>query len=138
VPMIMRHLSPKLLASGRRTEITWLCQSETRSWLVGAIDLRQNPQLVRHGERPSQWVLSCRFVLSSVSVSSLDRCPSHHGIDRGADPSNHESVGSVPLELGLARLAGVPALPVQTKRLRLGDSCRGSHAEQHRPPAVAG
>ena len=29
VPMIMRHLSPKSLASGRRTEITWLCQSET-------------------------------------------------------------------------------------------------------------
>ena len=29
VPMIMRHLGPKSLASGRRTEITWLCQSET-------------------------------------------------------------------------------------------------------------
>ena len=29
VPMIMRHLSPKSLASGRRTEITWLCQSKT-------------------------------------------------------------------------------------------------------------
>jgi hypothetical protein len=29
VPMIMRYLSPKSLASGRRTEITWLCQSET-------------------------------------------------------------------------------------------------------------
>jgi hypothetical protein len=29
VPMMMRHLSPKSLASGRRTEITWLCQSET-------------------------------------------------------------------------------------------------------------
>src|ERR1035437_380318 len=34
VPMIMRHLSPKSLASGRRTEITWLCQTETRSWMV--------------------------------------------------------------------------------------------------------
>jgi hypothetical protein len=34
VPMIMRHLSPKSLASGRRTEITWLCQAETRSWMV--------------------------------------------------------------------------------------------------------
>jgi hypothetical protein len=29
VPMIMRHLSPKSLASGRRIEITWLCQSKT-------------------------------------------------------------------------------------------------------------
>ena len=26
--------SPKSLTSGRRTEITWLCQSKTRSWLV--------------------------------------------------------------------------------------------------------
>jgi hypothetical protein len=34
VPMIMRHLSPKSLASGRRTEITWLCQSETGSWMA--------------------------------------------------------------------------------------------------------
>src|SRR5450631_3510897 len=34
VPMIMRHLSPKSLTLGRRTEITWLCQSETRSWMV--------------------------------------------------------------------------------------------------------
>jgi hypothetical protein len=34
VPMIMRHLSPKSLTSGRRTEITWLCQSKTRSWMV--------------------------------------------------------------------------------------------------------
>ena len=34
VPMIMRHPSPKSLASGRRTEIIWLCQSETRSWMA--------------------------------------------------------------------------------------------------------
>src|ERR1035437_1633479 len=34
VPMIMRRLAPKSLASGRRTEITWLCQTETRSWMV--------------------------------------------------------------------------------------------------------
>src|ERR1700686_1913967 len=34
VPMIMRHLSPKSLASGRRTEITWLCRTEMRSRMV--------------------------------------------------------------------------------------------------------
>jgi hypothetical protein len=34
VPMIMRHLSPKSLASGRRTEIIWLCRTETRSRMV--------------------------------------------------------------------------------------------------------
>jgi hypothetical protein len=32
--MIMRHLNPKSLASGRRTEITGLCQSETGSWMA--------------------------------------------------------------------------------------------------------
>jgi hypothetical protein len=36
VPMIMRHLSPKSLASGRRIEITWLCQSETGRWMMAA------------------------------------------------------------------------------------------------------
>jgi RNA-directed DNA polymerase len=34
VPMIMRHLSPKSLASGRRTEIIWLCRTETRNRMV--------------------------------------------------------------------------------------------------------
>src|SRR5674476_262685 len=32
--MIMRHLSPKSLASGRRTEITWLCRTETQNRMV--------------------------------------------------------------------------------------------------------
>jgi hypothetical protein len=34
VPMIVKYLSPKSLASGRRTEITWLCQTKTRSWMA--------------------------------------------------------------------------------------------------------
>ena len=43
----MRHLSPKSLASGRGTEITWLCRTETRSRVVPQAQTRVG------GRRPS-------------------------------------------------------------------------------------